>query len=95
MVLDRIIRTTLVGGLLALYAAGALAQSAPPVERLSDRASDEQRVDNCKVPLDRRGPKIRPDACTHGGASAALTRRAKVKAPSRSQDSLATARLRC
>ncbi|HSU05975.1 MAG TPA: hypothetical protein VLI93_10400 [Acetobacteraceae bacterium] len=30
-------------------------------ERLSDKASDEQRVDNCKVPLGRRGPKARPD----------------------------------
>jgi len=32
-------------------------------ERLSDKASDDQRVDNCKVPLDRRGPKIRPEGC--------------------------------
>ena len=32
-------------------------------ERLSDKATDQQRVDNCKVPLDRRGPKPRPDAC--------------------------------
>jgi hypothetical protein len=30
-------------------------------ERLSDKASDEQRVDNCKVPLNRRGVKPRPD----------------------------------
>src|SRR5512133_1220062 len=30
-------------------------------ERLGPKASDEQRVDNCKVPLDRRGPKPRPD----------------------------------
>jgi hypothetical protein len=30
-------------------------------ERLSDKASDEQRVDNCRVPLDRRGTKPRPD----------------------------------
>ncbi len=29
-------------------------------ERLSGKASDEQRTDNCKVPLDRRGGKIRP-----------------------------------
>jgi hypothetical protein len=29
-------------------------------ERLSDKASDEQRVDNCKVPVERRGPKKRP-----------------------------------
>jgi hypothetical protein len=32
-------------------------------ERLGDKASDEQRVDNCKVPQDRRGAKARPDAC--------------------------------
>ena len=30
-------------------------------ERLSDKASDEQRIDNCGVPLDRRGPLPRPD----------------------------------
>ncbi|HUH83431.1 MAG TPA: hypothetical protein VLX85_02415 [Stellaceae bacterium] len=30
-------------------------------ERLSDKASDEQRVDNCRVPSDRRGTKPRPD----------------------------------
>ena len=34
-----------------------------PKERLGDKASDDQRVDNCKVPADRRGPKPRPDAC--------------------------------
>jgi hypothetical protein len=32
-------------------------------ERLSDKASDEQRVDNCKVPLDRRGTRSRPEGC--------------------------------
>ena len=30
-------------------------------ERLSDKASDAQRVDNCRVPLDRRGSVARPD----------------------------------
>jgi|HubBroStandDraft_4_1064222.scaffolds.fasta_scaffold2028210_1 hypothetical protein len=35
-------------------------------ERLSVEASDEQRVDNCKVPLDRRGPKPRPDEACSG-----------------------------
>jgi hypothetical protein len=29
-------------------------------ERLSDKASDDQRVDNCKVPKERRGTKPRP-----------------------------------
>ena len=30
-------------------------------ERLSEKWTDEQRVDNCKVPVDKRGPKFRPD----------------------------------
>ena len=32
-------------------------------ERLGGKASDEQRMDNCKVPPDRRGATPRPDAC--------------------------------
>ena len=32
-------------------------------ERLSDKASDEQRVDNCNVPPEKRGTKKRPDTC--------------------------------
>jgi hypothetical protein len=32
-------------------------------ERLSDKASDEQRVDNCRVPPERRGTKPRPNGC--------------------------------
>jgi hypothetical protein len=39
----------------------------PPVktgkERLSGKAADEQRVDNCKVPPELRGTVPRPDAC--------------------------------
>jgi hypothetical protein len=39
--------------------------SAEPVktskERLSDKANDEQRVDNCGVAPERRGPAPRPD----------------------------------
>jgi hypothetical protein len=34
-------------------------------ERLGGKASDEQRVDNCKVPLERRGATSRPDTCRH------------------------------
>ena len=30
-------------------------------ERLSDKASDQQRVDNCHVPPERRGTAPRPD----------------------------------
>ena len=34
-------------------------------ERLSEKWKDEQRIDNCKVPLDKRGTKWRPDSCDH------------------------------
>jgi hypothetical protein len=42
-------------------------------ERLGDKASDEQRVDNCKVPVDRRGSKIRPDNCDYESSPATNT----------------------
>jgi hypothetical protein len=32
-------------------------------ERLGPKWSDEQRIDNCHVPFDRRGRKSRPDNC--------------------------------
>ena len=49
-------------------AAGPPASDAPaPVrtgkERLGNKWSDEQRIDNCKVPPDKRGTKARPDTC--------------------------------
>jgi hypothetical protein len=34
-------------------------------ERLGRKWMDEQRIDNCKVPLDKRGTKPRPSACPH------------------------------
>jgi hypothetical protein len=32
-------------------------------ERLGEKWTDEQRLDNCNVPIDKRGSKPRPDAC--------------------------------
>jgi len=32
-------------------------------ERLGNKWSDEQRIDNCKVPAEKRGTKPRPDTC--------------------------------
>jgi hypothetical protein len=68
----------LVGMIIALGSNSARAQDAAPApqaattirpqtlkERLGDKASDEQRVDNCKVPVERRGTKVRPDGCDH------------------------------
>jgi len=40
----------------------SIAQEAQTLkERLSDKASDAQRVDNCHVPPERRGALPRPD----------------------------------
>jgi hypothetical protein len=33
-------------------------------ERLGQKWTDEQRIDNCNVPLDKRGTKPRPSACS-------------------------------
>jgi hypothetical protein len=32
-------------------------------ERLGAKWTDEQRIDNCKVPVDKRGSRPRPHAC--------------------------------
>ena len=55
---------------LGFFAPGAHADEASHVqsirtakERLGGKASDEQRIDNCKVPRELRGPKPRPDEC--------------------------------
>jgi hypothetical protein len=34
-------------------------------ERLGRKWMDEQRIDNCNVPIDKRGTKPRPTACPH------------------------------
>jgi hypothetical protein len=34
-------------------------------ERLGRKWMDEQRIDNCKVPTDKRGAKPRSSACPH------------------------------
>ena len=38
-------------------------------ERLGPKWTDEQRIDNCKVPVDKRGNKPRPSACANGPPS--------------------------
>jgi hypothetical protein len=34
-------------------------------ERLGRKWMDEQRIDNCNVPNDKRGSKARPSVCPH------------------------------
>ena len=38
-------------------------------ERLGPKWTDEQRIDNCHVPIDKRGGKPRPDACPNSPTS--------------------------
>ena len=38
-------------------------------ERLGPKWTDEQRIDNCNVPIDKRGNKPRPSACPNAPSS--------------------------
>lgn len=38
-------------------------------ERLGRKWTDEQRIDNCHVPLDKRGTRKRPSACPNDRSS--------------------------
>jgi len=48
---------------------GALSAASPPTqtgkERLGRKWMDEQRIDNCNVPIDMRGTRPRPSLCPH------------------------------
>jgi CO/xanthine dehydrogenase Mo-binding subunit len=55
------------GQVRAVDRSSSAAQERAPTEtlkeRLNDKASDEQRVNNCKVPKERRDAKPRPEDC--------------------------------
>lgn len=38
-------------------------------ERLGKKWTDEQRIDNCNVPIDKRGTRPRPSACPSAPSS--------------------------
>ncbi len=72
----------IVSTMMSLQAKAAEAQEANPPrteasapagktgkERLGGKATDEQRVDNCKVPPAQWGPKTRPSSCSSGSSS--------------------------
>jgi hypothetical protein len=49
-------------------AATALSADGPSLtgkERMGKKWMDEQRIDNCNVPADKRGSKLRPSNCPH------------------------------
>ena len=55
-----------IAGALLLIAFSSWARAAPALtgkERLGPKWTDEQRIDNCKVPVDKRGTKPRPSGC--------------------------------
>jgi hypothetical protein len=51
---------------LSIGAASAQSRVKTGKERLGDKASDEQRVDNCKVAPERWGKMMRSSSCAHG-----------------------------
>ena len=76
----RALHRELLGGLLVLgLTSAAPAQYARPdqaapigmspsltgKERLGRKWMDEQRIDNCNVPVDKRGTRPRPSSCAH------------------------------
>jgi hypothetical protein len=85
MALLRIALTAVCGGVLAVASQAAPPEKRPPQssaveegkevetlkERLSDKASDEQRVDNCNVPVEKRGTKQRSADCRSRPSEAA------------------------
>jgi hypothetical protein len=52
---------------------GTPAETSRPVltgkERLGKKWTDEQRIDNCRVPVDKRGAKPRPSGCAGSPSS--------------------------
>ena len=50
-------------------ATGSVRPALTGKERLGPKWSDEQRIDNCRVPIDKRGTKPRPSACLSGPSS--------------------------
>jgi hypothetical protein len=55
-----------IAGALLLIAFSSCARAAPALtgkERLGPKWTDEQRIDNCNVPVDKRGTKPRPSGC--------------------------------
>jgi hypothetical protein len=62
------------GALLFIaFSSCAHGQARAPVntgkERLGPKWSDEQRIDNCNVPVEKRGIKPRPSACANNPSS--------------------------
>jgi hypothetical protein len=76
--------------LLSLILAGLVAASLPTAfaaevktskERLSTKAFDDQRVDNCRVPFEQRGSTPRPDCASETESAAAAKAKQRETEP--------------
>jgi hypothetical protein len=67
--------------LSAFLAPAPAAEVKTSKERLSDKASDEQRVDDCRVPSERRGAVARPGCPDEARSGAASTGTGEQRAP--------------
>jgi hypothetical protein len=92
---EKIGRRALIGVALLSMVGGALAQADPrnelppqqslvgstltAKERSSGKAADEQRVDNCKIPPEKRGSQPRPDSCDHAGSRPVMPAQAGIQ----------------
>ncbi len=75
-------RALISAAIVLSLSSAAFAQDALTLkERLSDKASDAQRVNNCRVPPDRRGPVPRPGCPAKPVASAPAGKAAAAAAP--------------
>jgi hypothetical protein len=72
---------TLAGSIAAPLTITCAAESKTSKERLSDKASDNQRVNNCRVPLEQRGSTPRPDCIRETESSTTATTQQRESGP--------------
>lgn len=70
----------LAGSIAAPLAITWAAESKTSKERLSTKASDDQRVDNCRVPLEQRGSTPRPE-CETESSTTPTTKQRETEPP--------------
>ena len=71
----------IIAGLIATLPVTFAAETKTSKERLSGKGADEQRVDNCRVPLEQRGSTPRPDCAGEATSSTAATKEQRRTGP--------------
>jgi hypothetical protein len=72
---------TLAGSVASAFTITFAAERKTSKERLSDKASDDQRVDNCRVPFEQRGSTRRPDCARETESSTTATTKQRETEP--------------